>query len=311
MFIMTWFFIALSAPILYAICNHIDKYLLEKYFKGGEAGALVLFSALFSIFALPIIYWMDPAVFSLDLKTIVVLLLNGMITVVCIVLYLKALEDDEASTVVPFTQMIPIFGFIMGYFILGEVLSGRQVFACLLVVIGIVVLSLNLVGEKIKIKRKIIVLMLTWSLLFAISDIVFKFVTVDEGNFWTSLFWEFLGRVILGIILFACIKSYRRDFLWVIRSNSFAVISVNSLNETIFIVADSIASFALLLAPVTLVMTVNSVQPVFVLIFGIILTLFFPKIFKELLSRKHLMQKFAAIFLIVTGTCMLALTGAL
>jgi len=308
---MNWFYIALIAPVLYAICNHIDKNLLEKYFKGGEAGALVLFSALFSVFALPIIYWIEPAVFSLDLKTITVLTLNGMITVVCIILYLKALKDDEASTVVPFTQMIPIFGFILGYFVLGEVLNGRQMFACFLVIVGIIILSLNLSEKKIQIKKKVIVLMLTWSLLFAISDIIFKLVTIHEGNFWTSLFWEFMGRVILGAILFVYIASYRKDFLWVVKSNSFAVISINSLNETIFLIADAVASFALLLAPVTLVMTVNSVQPVFVLIFGIVLTLFFPKIFKESLSKKHLTQKFAAIFLIVTGTCMLALTGAL
>lgn len=108
------------------------------------------------------------------------------------------MRDDEASTVMPFAQMIPIFGFILGYFILGEILNTKQLFACLIVIIGIAILSLNLADGKIKIKKKIILLMLTWAFLFAVSDIIFKFITINEGNYWTSLFWEFMEEYFWG-----------------------------------------------------------------------------------------------------------------
>ena len=52
---MNWLFIALLPPILYAFTNHLDKFLLSKYFKGGHVGTLVLFSSLFCVFALPVI----------------------------------------------------------------------------------------------------------------------------------------------------------------------------------------------------------------------------------------------------------------
>lgn len=119
------------------------------------------------------------------------------------------------------------------------------------------------------------------------------------------------GRVFLGMILFIYVASYRKDFLGVVKNNSLSVISLNSLNEVIFIIADSVACFALLLAPVTLVMTVNGMQPVFVLIFGVILTLLFPKIFKESLLKKNIIQKIIAVLLVTVGACMLSLTGAL
>ncbi|MEZ4195538.1 MAG: hypothetical protein R3B53_04085 [Candidatus Paceibacterota bacterium] len=59
---MTWFFITLIAPFIYAMTNHIDKILLEKYFKESGVGTLILFSSLLSIIALPIIYFSDPNV---------------------------------------------------------------------------------------------------------------------------------------------------------------------------------------------------------------------------------------------------------
>jgi drug/metabolite transporter (DMT)-like permease len=307
---MNWFLIALVGPILYAATNHIDKYLLEKYFKGGEAGALILFSALFSIFALPIIYFIEPSVFTLGLKTILILTLNGTINIICLILYFKALRDEEASTVVPFYQTIPIFGFILAYIILGETLNLNQVLACLLIIIGTIILSLNFKDGKFSIKKRVAAFMMVASALYAITGVIFKMVAIEEG-FWVSIFWGFVGSIIFGILLFIFNASYRKDFLWVIKSNSLPVISLNSFNEIIFIIADGTFSYASLFAPIALVMTVNAMQPVFVLIIGIILTIFFPKIFNESLIKRELIKKISAIGIIIAGTTILALSGAL
>lgn len=304
---MNWFYIALISPILYAVSNHIDKYLLEKYFKGGEAGALILFSALFSIFALPIVYLIEPAVFSLGLQSIIVLLLNGTIGVICLILYFKALRDDEASTVVPFYQTIPIFGFILGYFILGETLNLNQFLACVLIIAGTIILSLNFNIGEISIKKRVVALMITASILYAAAGVIFKIIAVEEG-FWLSVFWDFTGSAIFGMILFVSIKSYRKDFLWVLKNNSLSVIFLNFFNEIIFIIAEGVIAYALLLAPVALIMTINSTQPLFVLIIGVVLTLFFPKIFKESLVKRNLIQKVSAIGIIVVGAIILGLS---
>jgi hypothetical protein len=50
------------------------------------------------------------------------------------------------------------------------------------------------------------------------------------------------------------------------------------------------------------VLLAGAFQPVFVLVIGVILTLFFPKISIESLSKKHLAQKIVAISLIMIGT---------
>lgn len=303
---MNWFFIALIGPLLYAVTNHIDKYILEKYFKAGGVGAVVLFSALFSVIALPVVYLIEPAVFSVGLTSIALLLVSGIVSIVCLILYLNALRDDETSMVVPFYQTIPIFGFIFGYFILGETLGPRELFAGLLILLGTTIISLDFRGGAISFKKRVALLMTLSSLLFAIIGVVFKMVAIEEG-FWLSLFWSIVGNVIIGIVLFLGVKSYRQQFLEAFRVNSTAVLAASSLNELIFIAANGITVYAMLLAPIALVMAINSLQPIFVFLIGIVLTLFFPHLGKESMAKNDLTQKVVAIGIIAAGTCMLNL----
>jgi hypothetical protein len=51
---MSWFLIALIGPILWAIVNHIDKFLLSDKFEGSNVGALMIFSTLQCGLLLPI-----------------------------------------------------------------------------------------------------------------------------------------------------------------------------------------------------------------------------------------------------------------
>ena len=63
--------------------------------------------------------------------------------------------------------------------------------------------------------------------------------------------------------------------------------------------------YASLLAPLALVWAVNGFQPVFVLVYGLLITRFFPQVGEENLERKQLMQKAVAILIIFAGTYLL------
>ena len=89
---MSWFLIAIIGPILYSATNHIDKVLLEKHFKNGGVGTLILVSALLSIVALPILYLVDPDVLSIGLRPMLVLIIVGILNASVLWLYLQALE---------------------------------------------------------------------------------------------------------------------------------------------------------------------------------------------------------------------------
>ncbi len=299
---INWLLVALITPITHAIVNHLDKYLISKYLKGGQVGSLVLFSALFALFALPIILFINPDVLSVSRFDASILIFNGAILVFAYIFYFYALFEDEASIVAPLFQLIPVFGFILGYAVLGESLTRTQIAGSIIIICGAILLSLRFSGARVQIKRTVALAMIASSLLYAINGVLFKFATETTQQFWPSLFWDFVGKILCGILIFVLVKSYRKQFLNVLRENRLSILTLNSLNEVLALLGEGALVFAVLLAPVALVQVVSGFQPVFVLLFGILLTLFFPKISQESLTLKDMGQKVMGISAIVLGT---------
>jgi hypothetical protein len=80
------------------------------------------------------------------------------------------------------------------------------------------------------------------------------------------------------------------------------VLSLNGVNEIINIIAKVAFNVASLLTPVTLVWIVNGLQPFFVFVYGVLLTVLLPKISQENITRKALLQKIVAIIVMFIGT---------
>lgn len=299
---MNWFIIALIAPLAHAAVNHIDKHLIARYLKGSEVGSLVLFSALFAVVALPFVFWMDSAVLSISTRDSVLLMFNGGLLVAAYICYFYALNKDEASFVAPLFQLVPIFGFFLGYFVLGEVLTRQQFLGSLLIVGGACILSVELHGQHMRLKSAVLLLMVGSSLLYALNAVLFKFVAETQQYFWPALFWDFLGKVVFGILIFLTISNYRHQIINVLKENKKSMLALNGLSEILAVIGEGALVFAVLLAPVALVQVVGGFQPLFVFLFGILLTLFWPAFGKESLHRRALIQKTLGIALIIAGT---------
>ncbi len=301
-----WFLIALIAPVLWSINTHTDKYFLSKYFKGEGTGAVFLFSALFSIIVAGIAFFFtDHKIFALTAEHLVVLLIVGVTSGLGFYSYLKALNQEEASVVVPFLQLIPVFGYFFGSILLGETLTKNQLLASLLIIIGLVVISLEFeVDSKVKISRKFIPTIVLSALFFSLHDVLFKLVAIKE-DFILSIFWQYAGLAVVGILIFIVVPKYRKQFFQLFRVNHKAFIGLNIASEIVYIVGNITNNFATLLAPVALVLVVSSYQPLFVFIGGIILTTFFPKIATERMSGRHLLQKALSLIIVFIGSYML------
>jgi len=160
---MTWFLLPLLAAALWAVTNHIDKYLLGRYFKSGGIGALVIFSSLAGVIVLPLITVFHPDVFSIKPLLLLLILGNGFLYQLGLLPYLYALQKDEASIVVPLFQITPIFSYILGYAVLGETLTMQQFIGSLLVILGAIGLSLDITERRPKFKKEIFGLILLGS----------------------------------------------------------------------------------------------------------------------------------------------------
>jgi drug/metabolite transporter (DMT)-like permease len=123
---MPWLFFAFSGPVLWAISVHFDKYLVERFFKDSNVAVLLVFTAFVGVVMLPFIWYFEPAVVRLDIKSIAVIAASGLLYMGGMLFYLRALQSEEASVVAPFFQASPLFGYVLAYLVLGETLSPRQ-----------------------------------------------------------------------------------------------------------------------------------------------------------------------------------------
>jgi drug/metabolite transporter (DMT)-like permease len=296
---MSWLIVALVGPVLWAVSTHMDKYLVERYFKSRDVGVLLVFTALIGIVLLPFIAFYVPSFAALSFTSILVIASTGLLYMAAMYFYLQALQSNEASVVAPFYQATPILAAALAYAVLHEVLSGKQILGGGLIVAGTALASFGFGAGKSKINLRLIVLMLLCATALAISSVVFKLFAIRE-DFWPTTFWTYAGEAVFGILILA-IPSQRQVLRSLLHANPGPVLAINGANELINLGGSLIARYALLLAPLGLVQAVSSTTTIFVFLFGIILTVVFPKIAQEDLSVRSLLQKAAAVTLVTLG----------
>lgn len=304
---MNWFYLALIAPLFWSVANYIDKYLLSKYVKNGGIGSLILFSCFFALVALPIIYILENGVVSISITDITLLIVVGVANTLGVLFYLYALNEDETSVIVPLFQLTPIFGFIFSYFLFGEILNLKQVAATIFIIVGAMMVSVRFTNHGIKMKFKVLMLMSGCTILFGLHGSLFKMVASRE-NFMVSLFWEYIGLLLAGVILFTVFKSYRIQFIEMIKNNTRLILSLNMLNEILVLLGNMITAMSFTLAPVTLVLAVGNFQPLFAILIGLVLSIFFPNIEREDIQLSNLIYKLISVCIIVLGGYLLSVS---
>jgi drug/metabolite transporter (DMT)-like permease len=296
---MSWLLFAFSGPVLWAISMHLDKYLVERFFKNANPAVLLVFTAILGLAMLPIIWWFDPQVLAIAPWSGFLITASGLIFMVAMFLYFQALQSEEASVVAPFFQISPLFGYVLGYLVLGETLTGSQTLGGALIVGGTLMLSWRRRGDAKTFKTRLVVLMVASAFLLSLTALIFKFFAIRD-EFWTTMFWTFVGHVVFGAGILA-VGHYRRQFRILLRANTGALITINAANELVNLGGSLGTRYALVLAPLGLVQAVTSTTPLFVFIFGIALSIFLPAYGREELSAPKLAQKGLAAVVIGIG----------
>lgn len=296
---MTWLFFAFLGPILWAISTHFDKYLVEKYFKHGSTAVLMVFTAIIGLVILPFIWFFDSSVINIPLASMAVIATSGILYMGAMYFYLQALQSEEASTVAPFFQAAGIFGLILGYIVLGEKLTLPQIAGVLSIIAGATLLSFQFGAKKHKVKIRLVLLMLACAMALALNSLIFKFFSIQD-DFWSTNFWSFVGQAVFGIVLMISAAN-RKQLVAMLRINTNAVLSINGANELINLGGGLGMRYALILAPIGVVQAISSTTPFFVLLFGIIISIFLPKLGREDLGRTSLIQKLVATVLVIIG----------
>ncbi len=298
----TWLIFAFSGPVLWAASTHFDKYLVERYFKQTSVAVLLVFTALTGLALLPFIWFFRPDVVALPLGSVLVIGFAGLLYMGALYFYLQALLQEEASVVAPFFQAAPLFAYALGYLVLGETLSQRQLIGGACIVGGSLLLSIRPAGGA-KFKSRLVLLMLACALSLALASLIFKFFAVRD-EFWTTAFWTFAGQALFGALILTT-GAYRRQFLALLRANTAALLGINAANELINLGGGLGARYALTLAPLSLVQAITSTTTLFVFLFGIALSLCFPALGREELAVGDLAKKGLSAALVTIGVILI------
>ena len=293
-----WLLFAFSGPVLWAASTHVDKFLVEKYFKQADVAVLLVFTALIGIVMLPFIGFFDPETLFPGWKEAGGVAVSGLLYMTGMYFYLQALQQEEASVVAPFFQAAPLFAYVLGLLFLDEQLTAKQLFGGGLIVAGGALISVRL-GGRHRFRGRLLALMLAAALALAISSVIFKAVAEASG-FWATAFWSYVGEALFGIGVLA-VPRMRREFLGLFRRHPGAVLGINAANELINLGGNLAARYALMLAPLSLVQAISGTTTLFVFGFGVLLTLFLPRFGREDLSAKNLWQKGVCAALITAG----------
>lgn len=219
-------------------------------------------------------------------------------------MYVAVRKFDVSRVIATIGATQPIFIFILAWIFWGpQIMSGAEMLAFALLFIGSVIISIE---KNIKLTLDYLKLTIFSSLMFSLEYIFAKSVFQNQtfllGAVWIQIF------IFLFVLVFLLSKKSRQEIF-------SKKIIIDKKNQLIFLatqvfggVGNFLQSFAISLAPVVFLATVNSlrgIQYAFLFIVALLLSYFFPKVLHEELTRKIIFQKTFSILLIIIGLIIL------
>jgi uncharacterized membrane protein len=298
-----WYCFALVGPAIWALLNHLDKYLLIRFFREDAAAGpvLVVFTGLAGFVIATAILSFGPSVFTLAPWQACLLVGAGALLVGSYVPYMIAMQRDEASIVASLYRLAPVFVFVLSYVVLGESLRPKQITGGCVTISGSILLVIDPGNGRKRIDLVTFCLMCAACLMNACTVVIFKYVAL-QASFWSSAFWEYIGSGMFSVTLICSVSSYRNALLALLRSRETCVlVPITVSGEALNLVANLAVGFAGLMAPLALVSIVTGLHPLFVLGYGILFTCFLPAFSRERLGARRVLWKIVAIGTMCAG----------
>lgn len=298
---MIWLVYALLAPFLWALTNHLDKFIIDKRVNGlaqyiffGSFGTVILIIGILLFKGVP----------TLSFGNILLAMLIGVLSNFGIITYAKAMQKEDASTIVPLFQFVPVLVLILGYIFLNEALSNQILLGFLVVFSGGVIVSIDTKVKKIFKIRPAFWFMVAASLFFAIAFILTRYMFSNFG-FFDVYTYDLIGFLLPAIVLLFH-KQSRIKIIDALRNAKKSTFALFLLNDIIDMSGNIFLILALTIAPAALVSVMSGIQPFFVLSIGLFFTSFFPHIIKESVSRQILLRKIIGISIILIGIILIS-----
>lgn len=297
--------LAAAAATLYAITNHIDKFLVSKASAHADHRALVVMSTLVAGGMMMLIYAIICGfrIEVFDVRSLLVLAGSAILYAITLSIYFCALKRDDTTIIVIMFNLIPVFSLLLSPLILrDQEVRPLQLLGCLIVLAAAMIVTFESDKKRFSKSKLVTFIMMAFvSLGYSMWFILTRFVTQDH-NFEQTTFWLNAMIFLVGIIAFLLLRKYRKSFLVLVKKNGLLIFWLNITNELCNSFGMVLMTFAGTMVPVALVSFCSQgIQPFMSLLIGAMLTVFFPKIEKENIKRKEIIRRVITVLVCAVG----------
>lgn len=310
---MTWILVALSGYFFNALAALFDKLLLSDD-RIGSPALYAFFTSLVSLFALVLLPF--GFVFIVP-KAVFLGFFSGFLFLVGLIAFYEAVKRSEISRAAPLVGAA-VIAFLFVATIVRGIISG-----CGCDAVSLIALLFLLTGGFLLAKRSdrgrrdsnFVRFVLVSGALMAASLIVLK-ETYLLSNFASGFFWSRMGMFLTGVSLLAF--PVLRDQILSGSDRQTKPTRRNAWTAVLFFTNKAfgglgafLIAYAVSLGPVTFVQGLNGVQFGLVFLLAIPLSMRYPEIFQEEISRNTIIQKTFAIVFIAFGVALASMSGNL
>jgi len=297
---LTWLFVIILAYFFFSLSYLGDKLILSGPPKPNSYTFYVGVISIFVVVFIPFIKFGLPSE-----KVIFWIIAEAIVYILGLWAMFSALEKFDVSrvmTTIGATQ--PLFIFALTWMFWGpQTMNTTNILAFVLLVLGSFMISFE---ENSKTNGSYLKVTLIASILFSLDYIFSKIVFLSQpflqGFIWMRIF------VFLFALIFLISKNNRKEIFKKqnILDKKTGIIFVGT--HTSGGIANILQGYAIALAPIAFLPIVNSlrgIQYVFLFLMTLFLSFSFPKVLKEEISKKILIQKIVSIILIFIGLYLL------
>jgi len=299
---MEWIWAALGSAIGFAAVTILDKIILERHV--ASAGTFIFLSALLQMpgALVPLAFIAFP---GYPLSAWALAIGSGAAWGLSLVLMFSILRRQDVSLVTAVFQTSPVFVAIIAVFALSERLSGWHWVAILVTVAGAVLISLRRsgVGGRPMLGAWFFFMLVSSAL--SAAGLTLSKAALDDGMSVWNLYVVRSGATV-AVMLALSVRGHTLRELRILARNTNGVALFVFTEGLLATGAMYLTTFALL-GPVALASTVMASRPMFVFLFGILLSLGLLKVLSEPLDRASLVQRGLAIGMIIAGVSTITL----
>ncbi|MBT4349280.1 DMT family transporter [bacterium] len=304
---MDWLIIAIAAYLILAVVNLADKFLLEKVVPSAKAYTFLVGVLGLAVIVIAPWFLSWPGWYLLFGN----LAIGALFPVALLLLY-HALKIGDVSKIIPLIGgAVPIFTLILAMLFLGERFLSMQWVAIFYLLLGTVMLAylptghnlwstvkswFGLTGPK---NKQAVMIAIGAGFVFAAFFVGTKFLYLHQP-FLSSFIWIRIGTFLISLTLLIP-KDLRKEIFKGLKNIKGKNSALFFSNQGIAAIGFLLQNYAIFLGSVAIVNALQGVQFAFLLVLGGLISVFFPKLLKENVSKMVIIQKILAIVLISLG----------